>query len=132
MDNQTSIVRSDHGKLNISRIDGVVISVEPKEPANYLSTIDRFDLREWVRFHQDRAFPDELDIVDLGFWDQSGVYEPAVAEWRLRSLGSAASVIAYCRKQTDPSHTLSLAIEAFSVVGDESIVSELRLALVAA
>jgi hypothetical protein len=53
----------------------------------YLLDAERFDVEEWDNWYErytekPSPKPSEFDVLELGFWDNSGNYEPADSKWR--------------------------------------------------
>jgi hypothetical protein len=75
-------VLNSHGDLAIDA-EGRVLEFKRDENGGLdLSFIDRFDTVEWLLFWLRDGLPDEIDVLDLGYWDKDGVYEPPDMKWR--------------------------------------------------
>jgi len=67
-------VRSSHGEFQIKRTGHVIDFDEESdefdemEALSHLRLITRFNLVEYLRTYPDEEFPDEFDILDLGYW----------------------------------------------------------------
>jgi hypothetical protein len=72
-------VQSSHGHFTIDGNTGDVLSRQVQDEA--LQRLVRFDLAEWHNYYGGPPGPD-LDILDLGYWLDSGTYEPPAHDWR--------------------------------------------------
>jgi hypothetical protein len=70
---------SSHGTLTVDPADGRVLSRDLDD--DLLERVIRFDLEEWKHYWGDPV-PDNLDILDIGYWLDDGTYEPPEMEWR--------------------------------------------------
>jgi hypothetical protein len=77
----------------VCHLDGTVrnIEVPPGAPCSQLETyrsIHRVDLGEYRRWIGDTAarLADRADILSVGYFTQSGIYEPPEFDWRLGAL----------------------------------------------
>lgn len=76
----THEVNSSHGAFILN--DDGWVKITSLDDIDY-SDIVRFDLTEWVLFHQTPMDgPRCFDILDLGYWSKDGTYEPPVLNWR--------------------------------------------------
>lgn len=84
------VVYSSHGELFVDIDTGVVdrkrsvyCGVNNPEKSD-LWSIERFDIEEHCVFWGcDQSDLAGVDILDLGYWDSDGVYEPPAMGWRL-------------------------------------------------
>lgn len=79
-------VISSNGTLEVNKITGKILSRDMTELDNGLEEITQFDLREWVKEYK-KEVPDELDILDLGYWyrvpeEFDERYEFPAEDWR--------------------------------------------------
>lgn len=79
---QTINVFSSNGSLTVSKETGEVIECFQDKDATPINDIARFDLEEFRRAYPNEAIPDNIDILDLGFWTITGAYEGPETEWR--------------------------------------------------
>jgi len=89
----TLVCNSSHGEFEIDGDSGEVLSctvydpdTHDDEPGVNFRSITRFDVDEWRRTYG-RPLPDEVDILDVGFWYHDDPkhgegYEPPVHSWR--------------------------------------------------
>lgn len=63
---------SSHGTVRFDRASGKVISITRDCPAGQcdgcLPDIVQFDVNEWEDFYPDQIIPDNIDILDIGYW----------------------------------------------------------------
>lgn len=83
---KTLIVTSSNGTLEVNKVTGKILHRDITEPGNGLEEITQFDLGEWVKEYE-KEVPDELDILDLGYWyrvpeEFDERYEFPVEDWR--------------------------------------------------
>ena len=75
--------RSSHGSIVYGSETGLVIDGESKLcGCTDCPQIDRFDLIEYKKFYGVTEMPDELDILDIGYWAKDGIYEEPCHGWR--------------------------------------------------
>lgn len=87
------IVSSSHGYAVVTRETGEVIQwvIECQEPDCPVNPV-RFDVQEWRAYHwslDDDVNPeevDDLDILDIGYWDTAGRFTGPEHEWRREKL----------------------------------------------
>jgi hypothetical protein len=75
------MVFSSNGELVIDA-EGKVIVAESKYYNDNLKNIVRFDLEEYRKYYQGEPAPSSYDILDLGYWTDTGQYEPPEMDWR--------------------------------------------------
>ena len=66
--------------------EGIVIQKDIVDKC-YLSNVVRFDLNEWDNWYEGftnnpSPKPSEFDVLELGFWNADGTYNPPSTEWR--------------------------------------------------
>lgn len=75
---KTFIVKSSLGTITANAETGDVLDVislnESEE--SYLNDIKTFDLKRYKEYYK-REIENTIDIIYLGFWTKSGVYDPA-------------------------------------------------------
>lgn len=74
------IVRGSYGELLVDIETGNVVAYFPDEgtdPSEGYGNIYRFDV---PRYKTQNGTPDELDILDIGYWNNDGTYEPTELE----------------------------------------------------
>jgi hypothetical protein len=82
-DEATFCVASSGGSLEVDRVSGDVIECTThRNEDNELKRIERFDLQEYKMHYNVARIPEQLDILDLGYWSKDGSYEKAVGDWR--------------------------------------------------
>lgn len=80
---KTFTVRGSHGTLTVDAKTGAVIREDSEYITSDYSDIARFDLAEWQRFYpHEQIAGQNIDILDLGYYTASGVYETPAHEWR--------------------------------------------------
>lgn len=72
-------IRGSHGLLQASISTGAVLDAE--YDGHGYQDIAAFDFREWESVYPGEE-PDDLDILDIGFWTIAGDYVPPCEEWR--------------------------------------------------
>lgn len=72
-------VGSSHGVLTVDSVTGHVIECSGED---YITDISRFDLKEYTEYYGISEPPSYIDILDLGYWTRTGVYEMPEADWR--------------------------------------------------
>ena len=87
-----STVCSSHGILMVHPFTGEVISRQIAEPDSEegqdLASITRFDLTEWAKHYGEAQLPNQIDILDLGYWytkDNTTQYEEPAHDWRIET-----------------------------------------------
>ncbi len=76
-------VGSSGGSLRVNVQDGLVIQCTTiQDEDNELKQIVRFDIEEYKTYYKVDDIPGHLDILDLGYWNKDGSYEPPVEDWR--------------------------------------------------
>lgn len=88
---ETFTVVSSHGELTVNVEQGQVIKASPHTPGDEdgenLLNIKRFDVDEWRKhWHEELKPNSSLDILDLGYWNRNGTYEPPVEDFRKECL----------------------------------------------
>jgi len=85
-------ITSSHGRFTVKR-DGVVLAWHPFNPndpeaVDYLKIV-KFNISEYVDFWEkngetrsDLLNASNIDILDVGFWQLDGSYEPPDMSWR--------------------------------------------------
>ena len=76
---KTAIVYSSHGQIIINYNTGDVINIQGDEKGE-LKNIVRFNMEEYKIYHG--QIDDSYDILNLGYWDNKGVYEEPCQDWR--------------------------------------------------
>lgn len=76
---QTATVYGSFGYVCFRRDTGEITEREGYE------NIKRIDVEEWYS-HYGEEMPDDLDILDVGFYTHDGHYEPPMSDFRKRSL----------------------------------------------
>ena len=85
------IIESSHGTFYAGPITGEVVGKEiccdkqtrPDSCNNIYTQINTFDFEEWKNYYE-KGDPDGfIDILDLGYWLNDGVYIPAVEDHRV-------------------------------------------------
>lgn len=87
---QPMLVHSSNGELLIDKETGKVIDFTQAEGEAGIADIHTFDIEEWKRRYSNEELPDDIDILDLGYWygefaperGKISTYEPPVEEWR--------------------------------------------------
>ena len=79
---------SSHGELRVDPVTGVVDKsasdyYQPGDLEEGIESILRIDLEEHALFWGGR--PSDGDILDFGYWTDSGDYEPADMDWRMET-----------------------------------------------
>lgn len=78
-------VYSSHGELAVEPITGLVIKADSdyydSDPNDGVRDIVRFDIEEFCIFWG--CPPQDADILDMGFWTETGDYVPPSMDWRL-------------------------------------------------
>lgn len=94
----TTTVYGSHGTIDIDPETGDVIEVRlgkgPDIDTHYTQIL-QFDLAEWHQRYPDEALPDNLDILDLGYWytnHKQRMYEPPDEEARRLMAGSGGVI----------------------------------------
>lgn len=72
---KTFIAKSSLGTITANAETGDVISVNSHKES-YLNDIKTFDLKRYKEYYK-REIKNTIDIIYLGFWTKSGVYDPA-------------------------------------------------------
>ena len=72
-------VCSSHGTLIVHKYTGKVLRTEDND--GELDNIDMFNIDEH-EFYHGRAIRDAVDILDIGYWEKDGNYEPPSKEHR--------------------------------------------------
>jgi len=73
-------VVSSKGKIKVKPETGEVIECDSTD--KHLQQITRFDLDEYKAFYGLVDFPDEIDILDLGYFHGRNISEEPAHEWR--------------------------------------------------
>jgi len=68
------VVGGTHGKLTVNAANGNVVAYAC---SIHYANISRFDVLRYKKEFGE-AIPDEVDIVDIGYWMDSGSYEPPI------------------------------------------------------
>jgi hypothetical protein len=79
--NDVLAVASSHGKLIVRKRDGAVLPDLSRYDDDELRQIERLNLAEWQAYWKE-YLPDSGDILDFGYWNQDGSYEPPAQDWR--------------------------------------------------
>ena len=79
-------IESSHGIITTDD-KGIVIEKNLHETDCYLGNAVRFDLEEWDNWYErytekPSPKPSEFDVLELGFWNADGTYNPPSTEWR--------------------------------------------------
>lgn len=80
-------VYGSHGDLTVSVTSGRVVAYEPIGDGEY-SHIAFFNIAEWRQAYPGEI-PEQIDILDIGYWTEEGEYAPAVEDWRKDRRGCA-------------------------------------------
>ena len=77
-----TIITDDNGNV----IGKDLLEHDGKEKC-YLLNADRFDLKEWDDWYEKNTNkpsikPTDFDILELGFWNNDGSYNPPHPTWR--------------------------------------------------
>lgn len=75
----TAIVSSSHGQITINYNTGYVISCVGDKKGE-LKKIVKFDIEEYRKYYG--KVHDSYDILNLGYWNNEGVYEDPCQDWR--------------------------------------------------
>jgi hypothetical protein len=80
---KTFAVFSSGGSLKVDAQNGVVVEcTTDRNEDNELRQIVRFDIEEYKVHYNVGEIRGDLDILDLGYWNQNGGYEQPVQDWR--------------------------------------------------
>lgn len=72
-----------YGKLKVCAYTGCVLDYDPQDQDPEYADIARFDVDEWQQEYPDEDISGhEHDIVDFGFWTDTGQYNEPSYEWR--------------------------------------------------
>lgn len=90
----TAIVYSTHGQILMDVKTGKVLGVEEIDPNNpalpAVKTFDVVEFRQYYTSSADKLLQGGIDILNIGYWVDSGNYEPPVeydikeSNWRVR------------------------------------------------
>lgn len=79
-------VRGSWGNITVNADTGKVVTYTPDPPENGeydYNNISKFDIDEWRNENPDETLEgNDLDILDLGYWTNEGVYESPDYTWR--------------------------------------------------
>ncbi len=105
--NPTIYLLSSLGSLTADAITGLVIpglsdyddDTDPQTgEVSTLRNIERIDLEEWTVFWGEEPFEAEstFDILDFGYWNKDGAYEPPEYEWRFLFADALSMAVLPC------------------------------------
>lgn len=72
---------SSHGHFFFDASTGAVVILDLSNSFGPMPHI--VDTAEWNKYYPEESMPKQIDILDLGYMDVNGKYEPAEASWRL-------------------------------------------------
>lgn len=75
-------VSGSYGIIFVDKTSGEVISYIPyRAHEDLYKYITRFDVDEFISVHKEKAFDYQIDILDIGYWE-NGQYEPPSQDYR--------------------------------------------------
>ena len=75
-------IESSHGSLVVTIPAGEVLPEQSTYDGDEIRPIIKFDLAEWCKYYDQKSLPQSLDILDVGYWNKDGTYEPPAYDWR--------------------------------------------------
>ncbi|MEP2668928.1 MAG: hypothetical protein ABJH04_08030 [Cyclobacteriaceae bacterium] len=77
------IVYSSNGEITVNKKTGDVVLITPNGSDDAaFRRIKKFDLDEYKRYYNLECIPDNIDILDLGYWYDNNEYEEPAMDWR--------------------------------------------------
>lgn len=82
MTTETVTIAGSHGSMVVDASTGVVLKWNHSGDGDYKDIV-KIDLDEYRRTYPGPGgIMARIDVLDVGYWDKSGAYEPPAEHWR--------------------------------------------------